>query len=218
MAERKRMVRELRHAGRAEDARALAGLRKPTAVVLAVNRAARDRPQAARDAARAAEELAKTQLSGPAEKYARARTDWRAPWRCSRRSRWPACLERSLRPRRCAVGSPISFGPQPPTPTHGRHSSKASSPRKGTRRGSRRSRAWLLQPRKRPAAPSRSREAGRREKQRRDREQRLEAELAHAEEALEAAKRSLAAAQRGRDKAARAVTTASERLERLQES
>ena len=69
------MVRELRQAGRDEDARALAGLRKPTAVVLAVNRAARDRPQAARDAARAAEELAKSQLSGEAEKYARARKD-----------------------------------------------------------------------------------------------------------------------------------------------
>ena len=43
--------------------------RKPSLVVLAVNRAARDRPQAARDAANAAERLGPAQLSGDADRY-----------------------------------------------------------------------------------------------------------------------------------------------------
>ena len=51
--ERNLLVRKLRDAGRAEDARAVAETRKPPLVVLAVNRAARDRPQAAQDAASA---------------------------------------------------------------------------------------------------------------------------------------------------------------------
>jgi hypothetical protein len=66
---RDRLARELREAGRADDAVAVAGIRKPTAVVLAVNRAARDRPQVARDAADAALRLRETQLSGEPQAY-----------------------------------------------------------------------------------------------------------------------------------------------------
>jgi hypothetical protein len=67
--ERKRLVRKLRDEGRADDARAVAQVKKPTPVVLAVNRAARDRPQAAKDAARAAGRLGRVQLSGKADEY-----------------------------------------------------------------------------------------------------------------------------------------------------
>jgi hypothetical protein len=67
--ERTRIVRRLRDEGRADDARAVAETKKPPLVVLAVNRAARDRPQAAKDAASAAERLGPAQLSGDAEKY-----------------------------------------------------------------------------------------------------------------------------------------------------
>ena len=67
--ERKRLVRKLRDEGRGDDARAVAQVKKPTPVVLAVNRAARDRPQAAKDAAQAAELLGRAQLSGKADDY-----------------------------------------------------------------------------------------------------------------------------------------------------
>jgi hypothetical protein len=75
VAERGRVARELRDAGRTDDASAVAALRKPSAVVSAVNRAARDRPQAALDAAAAAERVQKTQLSGKAERYREALSD-----------------------------------------------------------------------------------------------------------------------------------------------
>jgi hypothetical protein len=67
--ERKRIARSLRDEGRREDSDAVAALRKPPPVVLAANRAARDRPQAARAAAKAAERVAKTQLGSDPEGY-----------------------------------------------------------------------------------------------------------------------------------------------------
>lgn len=73
--ERKRVAAELREAGRADDAAQVAALRKPTAVVLAVNRAARDRPQAAKDAAHAAARVRETQLSGEQDAYRAAVAD-----------------------------------------------------------------------------------------------------------------------------------------------
>ncbi len=73
--ERKRVAAELREAGRADEAAQVAALRKPTAVVLAVNRAARDRPQAAKDAAEAAGRVGKTQLSGEQDAYRTAVAD-----------------------------------------------------------------------------------------------------------------------------------------------
>jgi hypothetical protein len=67
--ERARIARKLLDEGRADDARAVSATKKPPRVVLAVNRAARDRPQAARDAATAAERLGPAQLSGDADEY-----------------------------------------------------------------------------------------------------------------------------------------------------
>ena len=61
VTERNRLARELRDAGRKDEAAAVAALRKPPPVVLAANRAARSRPQVAKDAARAAK-LVKKQL------------------------------------------------------------------------------------------------------------------------------------------------------------
>jgi hypothetical protein len=67
--ERKKLAKALREDGRTDEAAAVAALRKPSNVVLAVNRAARDRPQAAKDAADAAERLGRTQLAGGADEY-----------------------------------------------------------------------------------------------------------------------------------------------------
>src|SRR6187455_2699899 len=66
---RKELVTTLRSEGRREEAQAVSKLKKPSQVVLAVNRAARDRPQAAKDAAKAAERLARTQLAGKPDAY-----------------------------------------------------------------------------------------------------------------------------------------------------
>jgi hypothetical protein len=66
---RKELVAALRGEGRREDAQAVSTIKKPSQVVLAVNRAARDRPQAAKDAAKAADRLARTQLAGKPDEY-----------------------------------------------------------------------------------------------------------------------------------------------------
>lgn len=73
--ERKRIARSLREEGRPEDADAVAALRKPPPVVLAANRAARDRPQAARAAEKAAARVAKTQLGSDPDGYRAALTE-----------------------------------------------------------------------------------------------------------------------------------------------
>ncbi len=75
VSERTRIARELKDAGRPEDAVAVAELRKPPLVVLAVNRAARDRPKAARAAAEAARRVRTSQVSGEQAAYRRARDD-----------------------------------------------------------------------------------------------------------------------------------------------
>jgi hypothetical protein len=66
---RKDLVTQLRDEGRRKEAQAVSKIKKPSPVVLAVNRAARDRPQAAKDAAKAAERLARTQLAGKPDAY-----------------------------------------------------------------------------------------------------------------------------------------------------
>src|SRR5262245_35776037 len=75
VAERKALANELRDDGRADEAAAVESLRKPSAVVFAVNRAARDRPKPARAAADAAEQVKETQLGGDAEAFQRALGD-----------------------------------------------------------------------------------------------------------------------------------------------
>jgi hypothetical protein len=67
--ERARIARRLRDEGRTDDARSVAETKKPPLVVLALNRAARDRPQAAKDAVSAAERLGPAQLSGDEDEY-----------------------------------------------------------------------------------------------------------------------------------------------------
>lgn len=72
VAERDRIVRSLRSDDRRDDADTVAGLRKPTVVVFAVNRAARDRPKAAAGAAEAARKVRETQVAGEPESFRKA--------------------------------------------------------------------------------------------------------------------------------------------------
>jgi colicin import membrane protein len=73
--ERERLAKELREEGRPADASAVEELRKPPATVLAVNRAARDRPKAAQGAARAAERLRKAQARNDQASFESARAE-----------------------------------------------------------------------------------------------------------------------------------------------
>jgi hypothetical protein len=215
VSDRERIVRELREAGRSDDARAAASLRKPPAVVLAVNRAARDRPQAAHDAARAAEDLAKSQLSGDADVYRQSLKD----------------LEDALALLAEVAVAQLSREKPASESVRRRVADllRASAADRGTRealaRGALRERsdaagfaafAGMTPPagghRK---APGTTKREDRSEKARRDRKRRLREELARAEKSLETAERSLAAAERERNKAARAVASVSEKLERL---
>jgi hypothetical protein len=66
---RNQLARELRESGEAEEAAAVAGLRKPPAPVLAVNRASRDRPQAARAAMDAAKRVEKAHGGGDPDAF-----------------------------------------------------------------------------------------------------------------------------------------------------
>lgn len=216
VAERDRAARELRQAGRSEDALAVSRLRKPSAVVLAVNRAARDRPQAAKDAVRAAEHLAKTQLSGDAGQYRKSLDE----------------LERALALIAEVAVAQLSRG-KPASETMRRRvadllraSAADSDARAALEQGVLQEEGEAAgfsafagmaprERRRRPSSSTAAKEAARKERAQREREQRLEEDLARAEESLEEAERALEAAQRERDKAARAVASIAERLDRL---
>jgi hypothetical protein len=75
VAERQRLASDLRGAGRTDDAATVGRMRKPSPVVLAVNRAARDRPKVARAAADTAARVIKAQFGGKPDEYTRAREE-----------------------------------------------------------------------------------------------------------------------------------------------
>jgi hypothetical protein len=72
VAERQALAKKLRDEGRKDEAEAVAALRKPSAVVFAANRAARDRPKAARAAADAAVRLRDAQSAGDTDAFGEA--------------------------------------------------------------------------------------------------------------------------------------------------
>ncbi|MGI8478613.1 MAG: hypothetical protein ACR2M2_01940 [Gaiellaceae bacterium] len=75
VAERDQLVRTLRSEDRRIEADTVAALRKPTVVVSAVNRAARDRPKAAVGAADAARKVKEAQIGGASESFRNASTE-----------------------------------------------------------------------------------------------------------------------------------------------
>jgi hypothetical protein len=72
VSERNALAKALRAEGRQSDAAAVAELHKPSAVVFAANRAARDRPKAARAAADAAVDVRNAQVEGSADALEKA--------------------------------------------------------------------------------------------------------------------------------------------------
>ena len=215
VAERGKLAQELRESGRTDEARAIAWLRKPPAVVLAVNRAARDRPQVARDAAEAARRVGETQLAGDMDAYRTATRD----------------LERSLdllgEVAVAHVGS------------HGRPASESMQRRVRellrsavTDEDGRAALARGVLAEEREAAGFSSfagmavrgghkrragegRPAARSNVERRAREKALRDDLARAEDALRAAERGVEQAERVRRKAEKAVEAARAKLDRL---
>ena len=214
--ERQRLVRSLREEKRREDADVVAALRKPTPVVLAVNRAARDRPEAARAAMRSAERVAKAQLGSDADAYRAALTE----------------LDDSLDLLAEVALANLSKGGKPPTESVHRRLRAAlrnavahDDARAELARGVLREEAetagfgafaGVAPPRS--ARKQSSTGASRRKREdenRRERERALRDELADAEDALDAAQRAERQASKARERAERDVASLRARLERL---
>ena len=209
VTERNRLARELRDAGRKDEAAAVAALRKPPPVVLAANRAARSRPQVATDAARAAKQM-KKQLGLDSE--ARKALDdalklledvalaflggTKAPSQPTRR-RLHDLLQNAVADDDALAALTRGVLTEEPEPA-------GFAAYTGAR----------LTPRKAPAkSETRAREAA--EKKRQERERALQSEVAAAEERLETAVVAEEKAARERSRAARELEAARHRLERF---
>jgi hypothetical protein len=216
--ERKRIVRDLRAEGRREDADVVAAIKKPPPVVLAANRAARDRPQAARGAAKAAERVGKAQLASDADAYRGALAE----------------LDQSLDLLAEVALAHLSKGGKPPTEAVTRrvrallrNAVADEDARKDLARGALREEteaagfgafAGVTPPRSGGRAAKSSAAETRRKRDRekqREREQALLDELDDAERAADAAQRAERDAIRARQAADRAVESLRTRLERL---
>jgi hypothetical protein len=215
--ERKRLVKQLRDEGKSDEAGAVAALRKPSAVVLAVNRAARDRPKAAEAAVKAAEKVEKAQAGGDLDGFRTAM----------------GALDEALDMLGEVAVARVSPSGKQATDTMRRRVHdllRRAVATKETRAAL--GRGTLLEeqeaagfgalpavsgkPRKRERATSaKDARAEREAAKRQERERTLRAELAEAEAALEGAEKTVRAAEREREKAERAVTAARTKLDRL---
>ena len=216
--ERQALAKTLRADGRKEDADAVAALRKPPPVVLASNRAARDRPEAAKSAARAAARVAKTQLGADPDAYRDALTELAgsidllaevALAHLSKGGKPPTeAVSRRLHDLlRNAVADETArtelargvLRDEPETAGFGAFAGVTPSPRARTRRTT-------------AAEDARRKRA---DEKRGERERALRAEIASAEKALDEALRAEREAERARKSAERDVESLRARLERL---
>ncbi|HJR95927.1 MAG TPA: hypothetical protein VJ807_10885, partial [Gaiellaceae bacterium] len=205
--------------GRREDADAVAALRKPAPVVLAANRAARDRPQAARAAAKAAARVAKTQLGSDPAGYRAALAE----------------LDESLDLLAQVALAQLSLGGKRPTEPVTRrlrdllrNAVADDDARAALSRGVLRDEpdtagfgafagvapASARKPASKAAEARRKRD----EQKRRKQERALRDELARAQKALDQATRDEREAKRARERAEQAVESLRKRLERLGET
>jgi hypothetical protein len=213
VSERKRVAAELKDEGRAEDAEVVAALKKPSAVVLAVNRAARDRSAAARDAVKAAEKVRKTQLAGKPEEFERATED----------------LERALGLLADVAVAMLSRGRKASETMRRRVNDLLRAALAGDESRQALARGVLVEeleasgfssfegmavPQRRGSSTKAAKPTPGDER-RRARDAQLREELAGAEDALREAERALADAQRERDRVARAVDAARSKLDKL---
>ena len=209
VTERNRLARELRDSGRKDEATAVAALRKPPPVVLAANRAARSRPQVAKDAARAAKRVKKQLGLDPEARKALEDAfklledvalaflgGTKRPSEVTRR-RLHSLFQNVVADDDALVALTRGVLREEPEPA-------GFAAYTGAR----------LTPRKAPAkSETRAREAA--EKKRQERERALQAEVALAEERLETAVDAEEKAARERARAARELEAARQRLERF---
>jgi hypothetical protein len=216
VADRQRLVRELRDAGRSNEAVTVARLRKPPPVVLAVNRAARARPKAARAAADAALRVKKTQVGGEPDVYRRALDEL------------DECLD-LLAEVAVAHVAPRGKSPSDAMRRRIHELLRGAVADDGAREALRRGvlveeqeasgfspfAGMFPKPGRRgggTAGPSQDKQ---RDAKRRKREQALRDELARAEQGLHKAEQSMRQAERERARAERAVASVRAKLERL---
>jgi hypothetical protein len=215
--ERNALAKALRDDGRRDDADAVAALRKPPPVVLAVNRAARDRPEAAKAASRAAARVAETQLGSDPDASRDALTE----------------LASSVDLLAEVALAHLSKGGKPPTDAVSRrlhdllrNAIADESARRELERGVLREETETtgfgafasVTPGPRKAARQRKPDGARRKREdekRRERERALRAELRAAERELDDARRAERDAERARKSAERAVESVRARLEGL---
>jgi hypothetical protein len=214
VSSRDRLARKLRDDGRSEEAAVVAALKKPSAVVFAVNRAARDRPQAAKAAVEAAQKVEKAQSRGGADAFRSALADLdraldmlaevavahvaggKTATDAMRRRVHDLLRRAAADPdTRQALTRGALVEEQEAT---GFASFAGTPPRRATR-----------------SKPAEDRTASRKEEQRRERTKALRAELKEAERGLEDAQRGEREAVRAREKAEREVETLRSRLDRL---
>lgn len=214
--ERQRLARKLRDAGRSDEAAAVARIRKPPPVVLAVNRAARARPKAARGAAGAALRVKKTQVGGDPDAFKGALDD----------------LEDSLELLAdVAIAHVAPSGKRPSEAIRRRvrdllrNAVADDEAREALARGVLSTETETsgfapfagmvptpARPRRSEATKSRTRPQN---EKRREREKALRDELARAEQHLDEAERSVEEAEHNRTKAERVVASIQAKLERL---
>lgn len=214
--ERTRVARALRDEGRAGDARVVEALKKPPAVVLALNRAARDRPQAARDAADAAGRLARAQLEGAPGSYREALQDLErasallADVADAHLSRGRGAASESMRRRvRELVRGALAHEPTRADLVRGALVEELPATGFGAFEG-----VELPATKRRRATGTESRSKRDDDGERRARRRVLEAEVAEARRALRAAERRAEEAVRERDAAAEALADLEAKLDR----
>ena len=217
--ERKQLVKRLRDEGRSDEAAAVADLRKPSAVVLAVNRAARDRPKAAEAAVKAAENVEKAQGSGDLDAFRAAMSE----------------LDDALDLLGEVAVAHVSPSGKKATDAMRRRvhdllrravatKETRAALRQGVLLEEQEAAGFAAIPglsrKPRAKAPERTvsaqnARAEREAEKRLERERALRAELADAQEALKAAEKAVRAAERERTKAERAVASVQTKLDRL---
>jgi hypothetical protein len=217
--ERKRIVRALREKKRRDDADVVAALKKPPPVVLAVNRAARDRSEAAKAAVRSAERVAKTQLGSDPDAYRAALAE----------------LDDALELIAEVALAHLSKSGKPPTESVTRrlrallrNAVADEDARKELARGVLREETETAgfgafagvtpaSARRKPATKAAEAQRKREDEKRRTRQKALRGELARAEKALAAARSEERQATRSRERAEQAVESLRARLDDGQE-
>jgi hypothetical protein len=216
VAERNALAKKLRDEGRGDEAAAVVELRKPSAVVFAVNRAARDRPKAAKAAAEAAVGVREAQVGGDADSFTKALAELDssldllaevAVAHLAPSGKTPSeAMRRRLRE---LLRSAVADDDAREALARGALADELEAPGFSPYAGM----PVKPKPRGRKAAPAPATRAEREDARRRERVENLRTDLRAAEEELREATAAVRSAERTRDRAETAVASLKEKLE-----